>query len=228
MNHKSLLFLLFLSLGLLCHAQFSINCKTPQITEQSQIKLWQKHYFPNATALYSNKYYLNPLRSQLPNVLLYEPIQAATIGVGIRLDAGRSYSYNSFSSFSYYFPGDKIINDSINASFTGYELNCPFAGQLLFNYKHFYFLMSEGISFGRIKLKNANIEKAKNAFLSPYAGIISGLKFSKLYINFAVSGNFDISSYKWKTKSYSDTQSFNLNKFNHSGLLVSFGLGYEI
>lgn len=224
MNHKSLLFLLFLSLELFCKAQTGLISKA----KPTQLLSSEYYYYSSFTVLYSEKHYFNSFHNQLTNIDLQEPIQAITAGVFVEWLTSYNYDYPGQWTLTYYIPYIITINDSLSSTFRGYEHHLSFAGQNIFNSKHFYFHLTEGISFGRIKLKNETIEKAKNAFLSPFAGIISGFKFSKLYINFSVSGNFDISSYKWKIKSYSDTESFNLNKFNHSGLLVSFGLGYEI
>lgn len=161
---QSRLFLYFFLLfsGLFCNAQFALKSDIGDYSSPSGFLKSENNYYSNFTILYSNKNFFIP--NQLPNLDMQEPIHAISVGFIMEMLTSYNYDYPARWTFSYYLPRTTMINDSLSAYFRGYEHHISFAGQTLINAKHFYFHLTEGISFGRIKLINNDIEKSQKSF----------------------------------------------------------------
>lgn len=181
---------------------------------------------------YDQKYYINSFNNQLKSFNQFnfqQPVNAISFGSIVKLSS--TYTYNGFDSYTgltFYLPDYITINDSIKQQISGYEVTFPFWGQTPVDLPHLKLFFTEGISFGRIKLKNDQRQSIKNPFYGPYAGFI--LQSHHRKINFFIKAIFDldVSSGKWRKVylSRKGTPDIFLHRFNQSGLNVSFGINF--
>ncbi len=183
-------------------------------------------YMESVSLFYSNKYLSKNIESQLHNTNIKNPLEAVTVSLIGLYRINRIYSFPGIISLSYYIPHNVNINSESPSKLYSYEFKTSLAGQFLFRREHFYIAITEGISFGRIKIKHNGDKVLKNPSFSPFIGMFSGLTISKIRLNFMVCYDFDISRKKWKYYNESDVTDFTMPNLNQSGFLVNIGIGY--
>lgn len=102
------------------------------------------------------------------------------------------------------------------------------AGQTILNREHFYLFITEGIGFGRIKLKNQQNQALKNPYFSPFAGVVAGIRFRSFSFVFIGHFDLDISSAKWKKMRFSKSQTIALQDVNQSGFSFNTGIHFNL
>lgn len=178
--------------------------------------------------LYGQKYFFDNIQNQLYNSNIRNFTNSISIGFIGETQTSFMYDYYGYYFFSYNFPKSIIMNDTLNQKLYAYDIRFSLAGQYIIKNKHFHFFLTEGLSFGRMKLVNDNNEKMKNPFFAPYIGLVSGLTFSKFSVLIIAQFDIDLSSTKWKKTFFSDMQEIDIPNVKQSGLNISLGIAYKI
>lgn len=190
------------------------------------------HLFEATTFSFEQKCFLSDFGRQLKTLNQYEiskPCNYVTLAImGDKFTIGRGYDYPGYFAFSYLLPADIIVNDSINEDIKGFNLKLSFAGQSLIHRKHLGIFLTEGWTFGRLKLVNEDKQKLKNPILAPFIGLVIRATIKRLSF-FAISEfNYDLSSAKWKKTWVSKKQQESIPGFKQGGLNFSIGVNFSL
>lgn len=150
----------------------------------------------------------------------------ASIGITGHILVGRSYTYPGYLNFSYQLPQSIAINDTSQQRLSGYGINISMAGQKILNREHFYLFITEGVGFGRIKLKNQQNQALKNPYFSPFAGVVASIRFRSFSFVFISHFDLDLSSSKWKEMCFATSPLPALPDVNQSGLRLKLGISW--
>ena len=224
-----------------CQAQYeydsleinSIDTILPPYTEPAH------HSITAVEIYYSSKVFNNQFYNsfnQIDHINFNQPLNEVGIGFSGRLTATGSnfdsshHTFDGHLSFKTIVPVKLAINDSINSILSSSTFSFHCGKDLFYSLSNFDLIVSGGLDFGRITLKNANYKTQKNPFFNPTISIQPRVKIKKIVLSLRMDCWNDISKGVWKStlfSRFSKENSYNINHFRQSGMRFSIGIGYS-
>lgn len=178
--------------------------------------------------LYGTKAFFNSFENinQVQSFEFGKPIQSIGLSMTGHLDMNRTIGLEGQYGYNYMIP-QTINTDSGFAKLSGYLVNICFGKEFFKEKNAFSTILAAGFNTGRLKLKSSAADwKFKNAFFAPKISLISRVFIKKISLGLRVEASGDITSGKWKSKD--KHPGFTFQKFNQSGVMGYFMLGYAL
>lgn len=180
---------------------------------------------------YSNKFYDNSFYRQLPSRNNVAPF-AAPHWIGVQVvecwPHGVRGQMVSLVTMEQMLPYRIIINDSIKARMTGFNLGIPLFGMDLLKSKNVDFLIVGGVNVGRVNLGGDNRVRAKNPFISPKLLVAPRICLGKIVISGMVEYSYDVSGKQWKNRMFGAKHTSAIQPFNQNGFTLGVGAGIKV
>lgn len=191
------------------------------------------HYlFQYTTFGYNQKFFQHDFQNQLKssskiefNSLPVNSISVNTIGM---MHINRKYSFPSITGYQYIIPTQVTINDTSIQTLNGYNINFSLSGQTIVNKPNFGFFFTEGVRFGRLKLKDKNRVRIKNPINAIFVASVMQVSFSYFTLFATAQYDFDLSPKRWRKMWFYKAQELEIPKFNQSGLELRFGINFNL
>ena len=160
-----------------------------------------------------------PVNSISMSIINYIPYYSGTFGNG---------SFPGFIGYNYIIPTQVTIGKNSIQTLSGYNLNLSLAGQTIINSPNFGFFITEGLRFGRLKLKDENRVRIKNPINAIFVASVLRVSYSNFSIFATVQYDFDFSPKRWRKMWFYKAQEIEIPDFNQSGLEFRVGINFSL
>lgn len=183
--------------------------------------------------LYGTYFYNQDFNKQLNTFnhsKVLKPLQTFGLSLSVIYSQGNRYDFGVHSSYSQIIPQKINVNDTIEGIINGFNFSYSIYGiNLTPKSKFSSIILGVGINTGRLRIKSDIYKSQKNPFFAPVLSFNPKFYLGKIVLGFRTEYQFDVSKKGWRSVNFTNREkSFPVLKFNQSGLITYFSIGWKL